>query len=328
MKKLMTVLLIVVLVAAFGIGLAACNKDKGTESTELRFVMPDGTPALSAADFFGKTVRLDKYSVTTELVAATSIQTEIGGEKADMVIAPTNAGAMLIKNGAPYTLAAVMVEGSLYVIGKPVHGNNILTFDDLKGKKIASIGQNNTPDKVFKYVVDNTDGISYSDFEIEFVADGPAALAAMSRESNPCDFAIVGEPAATMFGLPAKGGYSARLDIQAAYKAVNGDDVNFPQASLFVKNKLMENEAFTTALFSRLNDSQEWAQTDNEAANNLLKANGSTSVFYNANMPALNIVQRCAITVQRTDAASVQASVRSYLKLMVPSVEWNGVDLF
>ena len=345
MKKI-SIIIVVLLLCATLFTLVACNPvtpdntdgdpDANQSKGSLRFVMPDGTPALAALSFLGETKDIGGYKVTTEIVASTSIQTEIGGGKADVIIAPTNAGANLINKGADYKLVSVAVEGSLYLIGKPekVDGNTTINIDDLKGKKIASIGQNNTPDKVFKYIIDNTDGVTYDDTNdvitfsdgqtaiIEWCADGPAAKVALMRENSPCDFAIVGEPAATAFGTANGGGFSARMDLQALYKAINGNDANYPQASLFVKTSLTKDAEFMAALLKALEDSRNWVIANPTEVTATIQAKGSTTTFPAPSIP------RCAIVVNKADNTATQQAIITYLNLMIPAVNWANVDLF
>ena len=338
MKKI-AISLVAVLLTLSLFAFVACDKpaDDNTPTSKgtLTFVAPDGTPALAAAKLLG-TTEIGGYTVNTEIVAPNTIQTQIGGEKADIVIAPTNAGAALIKQGAPYKLVSVAVEGSLYLIGSPskVGGATTINITDLKGKRIASIGQNNTPDKVFKYIIDNTLGVTYDDendvitFEdgataqIEWCADGPAAKVALMRENNPCDFAIVGEPAATAFGTPNGGGFSARMDLQALYRAASGKLINFPQASLFVKTELTTDTEFMSALFKALEDSKAWVVANPADVTALLQENGSTSTFPAPSIP------RCAIVVARANNNAMKEAIVNYLSVMVPAVDWTTVDLF
>lgn len=338
MKKIVISLVAVLLTLSL-FAFVACDKpaDDNTPTSKgtLTFVMPDGTPALAAAQLLG-TTEIGGYTVNTEIVAANTIATQIGGELADIVIAPTNAGAALINKGAPYKLVSVAVEGSLYLIGSPnkVGGDSTIVFDDLKGKRIASIGQNNTPDRVFKYIVDNTVGLTYDDENdtitfsdgataiIEWCADGPAAKIALTRKTNPCDFAIVGEPAATAFGTPNGGGFSARMDLQALYRGIGNKMINFPQASLFVKTSLTEDKEFMSALFKALEDSKAWVQANPSEVTALLQSKGSTSTFPAPSIP------RCSIVVTKINNNAVRESITSYLGLMVPAVDWTTVDLF
>lgn len=330
MKKITSIVVAILLLMTM-VMFTACN-DKG----DLRFVMPDGTPALAAMSLLGETTNLGGYNVSAEIVASTAIQTEIGGEKADIIIAPTNAGANLISKGANYKLVSVMVEGSLYLIGNPakVGGNTTITLDDLKGKRIASIGQNNTPDKVFKYIIDKTEGVTYDDANdiitfsdgqtatIEWCADGPAAKVALLRENNPCDFAIVGEPAATAFGTPNGGGFSARMDLQAMYKTVNGNDANFPQASLFVKTSLTKDKKFMSALLNALSENRDWVIANPSEVTATIQAKGSSTTFPAPSIP------RCSIVVNKADNTATQEAIITYLSLMIPAVNWAEVDMF
>ena len=330
MKKITSIVVAILLLMTM-VMFTACN-DKG----DLRFVMPDGTPALAAMSLLGETTNLGGYNVSAEIVASTAIQTEIGGEKADIIIAPTNAGANLISKGANYKLVSVMVEGSLYLICNPakVGGNTTITLDDLKGKRIASIGQNNTPDKVFKYIIDKTEGVTYDDKNdiitfsdgqtatIEWCADGPAAKVALLRENNPCDFAIVGEPAATAFGTPNGGGFSARMDLQAMYKTVNGNDANFPQASLFVKTSLTKDKKFMSALLNALSENRDWVIANPSEVTATIQAKGSSTTFPAPSIP------RCSIVVNKADNTATQEAIITYLSLMIPAVNWAEVDMF
>ena len=329
MKKISIILVAILLVASL-FTFVACDQDDS-----LRFVMPDGTPALAGLSLLGETT-LGGYTVNGSIIASTAVQTEIGGEEADLIIAPTNAGANLISKGADYKLVSVMVEGSLYLIGRPskVGGNTTIILDDLKGKKIASIGQNNTPDKVFKYILDNTDGVTYDDINdvitfsdgqtatIEWCADGPAAKVALMRENSPCDFAIVGEPAATAFGTPNGGGFSARMDLQALYKAINGNDANYPQSSLFVKTSLTKDAEFMTALLKALEDNKAWVQANPAEVTAKIQEKGSTTTFPAPSIP------RCNIVVNKADNIATKSAIITYLSLMIPAVNWAEVDLF
>jgi hypothetical protein len=317
MKKTILMLTIIVAILTATLGFSACNDD--VEEKTLRVVAPDGTPALAMARLNSDNKTLAGYEMTYEIVASATISTEMTGEKADVLIMPTNAGATLIKKGAPYKLAAVSVEGSLYVVGAEGSGENgAVTFADLKDKKIVSIGQNNTPDKVFRYIVDHTDGVSYSDFTVDFVADAAAAKAALIRENEPYDYAIVGEPAATAFGSSAiyaneNKKLSHRMDLQKAYKAATATDTfsgydSFPQASLFIKTSLLSDTTFVNELFAALEASRNWVIANPASVTETLKANGSTAAF-----PAVSI-PRCAVVVKK--ASDNKEYIKSYLELM------------
>jgi len=331
MKRFIIIFLIVLLIFTQLFSLIGC---KGNNDTELQFVLPDGTPALSVAQLLGKRIQMQDYYVNTHIVSTTELQTQIGGEKADIIVAPTNLGASLINKGADYKCVAVLVEGSLFLVGKPISANRTtIDIEDLKNKSVVSIGKGNTPDKVFRYIIENTNGVNYdnnnsklifsdgAETKIEFTADGAGAVVALSRENNPCDFAIVGEPMATILGQSAKGGYSARMDLQELYKEISGDD-NYPQASLFVKTYLCNNQNFLEELFVEIENSQEWVFQNTNEIKSVLSTGGSTTTF------PLPSIEKCAITLKKANNENVQRMIKDYLKLMIPNIDWEAVSLF
>lgn len=314
--KMFTAAMLVFVLAFAAFGLVACNNNDGDDvTTNLRFAVPDGTPALAIARLFDDNKTIDGYNMNYSIVSSSLIVSEMAGEKADILIMPTNAGAMqIVKNNLNYKLVGVSVEGSLFVLGK---GEGALTLEGLiaslkSGKTMASIGQNNTPDKVFRYVA----GDEYANISenIEFVADGPAARAAFQRENNPVDYILVGEPAATAFTGAL--GMTQRLDLQAAYSAKSGY-TSFPQASLFVKSALAADTEFMNGLFAALEDSKTWINVTENKANitALLALHDSATTF-----PAGSI-SRCAVVVKK--ASDNKAAITAYLNLMGVKVTDN-----
>lgn len=136
------------------------NEKLNVES--LRIAVPDGTPALTIARLFSDNTSIGGITMNYEIIPASTVATEIGSGRADIIIAPVNAGANLIKNGANYRMVSTAVEGSLYIVGHPnkVDGRTEITLDDLKGKIVACIGQGGTPDLVLKYVLSGMEGIT------------------------------------------------------------------------------------------------------------------------------------------------------------------------
>ncbi len=325
--------MLVVVMALSLVGFAACNdKNNGNDVSKgtLRFAVPDGTPALATIKLFEDNKTLAGYDMDYNIVAPNMIMTEMTGEKADVLVMPTNAGvSRILANTANksnfYRLAYVVVGGSLSVVGK---GTGELTLDaliaDLKaGAKMASIGLNNTPDKVFRYIVG--DDYAAVSANIEWVANGVAATAALSRENNPVKYALVGEPDATNIIDKTQLGVGKRLSLQREYAdAVYEKDGltanNFPQACLFVKRELADDTEFMTALENALKANHNWVHaTDTTAVNALLSKYGSASSFNDTSKSNSGIV------VQNTKEPVLKVSINNYLALMGVTVTANDV---
>lgn len=327
-KKLTAVMLLVALVLSIGL-LTACNKDnkKGNgNDVTLTFAAPEGTPALAIARLITDNKSISGKNVNYKIVNPSNIAKEMQAGLSDLVIMPVNAGATLINKGADYKLVSVAVDGSLYLVGKNIdEAAKTLTIDDIKGKKIACIGQQGVPGLVFRYIlkannisiVDSPENVTENSVYIKYASDGTQAKTAV--ENGSVDYAVVGEPAATTFKI--KFGFNAQMDLQAEYKKVSGKET-YPQAGIFVKSSLASDTAFMDALFTALKASKEWVKNNPQSVNDFMKANAYESAAF----PAPSIA-KCNVNAEKLTAEK-KAEILAFLKNLAPGVNWDTVNLF
>lgn len=329
-KKLTAVMLLVALVLSIGL-LTACNKDdnKGNgNDVTLTFAAPEGTPALAIARLITDNKSISGKNVNYKIVNPSNIAKEMQAGLSDLVIMPVNAGATLINKGADYKLVSVAVDGSLYLVGKSdtaTTATTTLTIDDIKGKKIACIGQQGVPGLVFRYIlkannisiVDDVKNLNDTSVYVQYAGDGLQAKTAVENKS--VDYAVVGEPAATTFKI--KFGFNAQMDLQAEYKKVSGKET-YPQAGIFVTSSLASDAAFMDALFAALKASKEWVKNNPQSVNDFMKANAYESAAF----PAPSIA-KCNVNAEKLTAEK-KAEVLAFLKNLAPGVNWDTVNLF
>ena len=329
-KKLTAVMLLVALVLSIGL-LTACNKDdnKGNgNDVTLTFAAPEGTPALAIARLITDNKSISGKNVNYKIVNPSNIAKEMQAGLSDLVIMPVNAGATLINKGADYKLVSVAVDGSLYLVGKSdtaTTATTTLTIDDIKGKKIACIGQQGVPGLVFRYIlkenniniVDDVKNLNDTNVYVQYAGDGLQAKTAVENKS--VDYAVVGEPAATTFKI--KFGFNAQMDLQAEYKKVSGKET-YPQAGIFVKSSLASDAAFMDALFAALKASKEWVKNNPQSVNDFMKANAYESAAF----PAPSIA-KCNVNAEKLTAEK-KAEILAFLKNLAPGVNWDTVNLF
>lgn len=324
-KKLTAVMLLVALVLSIGL-LTACNKDnkKGNgNDVTLTFAAPEGTPALAIARLITDNKSISGKNVNYKIVNPSNIAKEMQAGLSDLVIMPVNAGATLINKGADYKLVSVAVDGSLYLVGKSETATT-LTIDDIKGKRIACIGQQGVPGLVFRYIlkenniniVDSPKNVPENSVYVQYASDGLQAKTAVENKS--VDYAVVGEPAATTFKTK---GFNAQMDLQAEYKKVSGKET-YPQAGIFVKSSLASDAAFMDALFTALKASKEWVKNNPQSVNDFMKANAYESAAF----PAPSIA-KCNVNAEKLTAEK-KAEVLAFLKNLAPGVDWDTVNLF
>lgn len=324
-KKIIIVLLAICLIAAMAVSLVACNQNL---DGDIRFAAPQGTPALAMLRLKADNPNLCGATVNYDVVSPQNISLEMSSDKADVVIMPVNAGAKLINQGKDYKLISVAVQGSLYLVGKKDDGNEI-TIDDIKGKKIACIGQNDVPGLVFRSILakNNISVITSgepnaNEVFINYVAGGPLAISAM--QSGSVQYAVVGEPAATQ--MKGKLQLNAEMDLQKEYAKANNLSENycFPQAGIFVKSKLANNKKFLNELFSALEKSKEWAVGHADEVEAFAKDN----LYDAAVFPAASIA-RCKIDGARLTSDD-QNKIIAFLKTVEPKdkdgnlIDWNA----
>lgn len=320
-KKLTAVMLLVALVLSIGL-LTACNKDdnKGNgNDVRLTFAAPEGTPALAIARLITDNKSISGKNVNYKIVNPSNIAKEMQAGLSDLVIMPVNAGATLINKGADYKLVSVAVDGSLYLVGKSETATT-LTIDDIKGKKIACIGQQGVPGLVFRYIlkenniniVDSPENVPENSVYVQYAGDGLQAKTAVENKS--VDYAVVGEPAATTFKI--KFGFNAQMDLQAEYKKVSGKET-YPQAGIFVKSSLASDTAFMDALFAALKASKEWVTKNPADVAAFMKKNAYESAMF----PAMSIT-RCKIDATKLSDEK-KDEVLAFLKNLVPGTNWD-----
>ena len=318
-------MLLVALVLSIGL-LTACNKDnkKGNgNNVTLTFAAPEGTPALAIARLITDNKSISGKNVNYKIVNPSNIAKEMQAGLSDLVIMPVNAGAMLINKGADYKLVSVAVDGSLYLVGKSETAKT-LTIDDIKGKRIACIGQQGVPGLVFRYIlkannisiVDSPENVTANSVYIKYASDGMQARAAV--ENGSVNYAVVGEPAATTFKTK---GFNAQMDLQAEYKKVSGKET-YPQAGIFVKSSLASDTAFMDALFAALKASKEWVKNNPQSVNDFMKANAYESAAF----PKPSIA-KCNVNAEKLTAEK-KAEILAFLKNLAPGVNWDSVNLF
>lgn len=324
-KKLTAVMLLVALVLSIGL-LTACNKDnkKGNgNDVTLTFAAPEGTPALAIARLITDNKSISGKNVNYKIVNPSNIAKEMQAGLSDLVIMPVNAGATLINKGADYKLVSVAVDGSLYLVGKS-KTETPLTINDIKGKRIACIGQQGVPGLVFRYIlkennisiVDSPENVPENSVYIKYASDGTQAKTAVENKS--VDYAVVGEPAATTFKTK---GFAAQMDLQAEYKNVSGKET-YPQAGIFVKSSLASDAAFMDAFFAALKASKEWVKNNPQSVNDFMKANAYESAAF----PAPSIA-KCNVNAEKLTAEK-KAEILAFLKNLAPGVNWDTVNLF
>lgn len=294
--KILTIVLVIVL-AATVFAFAGCNNTDTDNS--LRIAMPDGTPCLAMANLFDGNKNLAGYKLDMNVVGATLIGNEVLSGKADIAIMPTNAFAQLYNKGVDYQIITSNIFGVLYIIGNP---ETAFELSNLTGKVVSSIGKTNTPEYVFKKIL-NYYQIPYVEsaeavegkVAISYVDDGSQAIQAV--KTGDAQYAIVGEPAVTN---AASKGLVNHYDLQEGWSIATGGSSKYPQASLVMKSSLAKDKKFVTALVEKLYENLEYLKDEENLANltSLFAEYGSATTFPAASIANCNVDVKWAYDIK------------------------------
>lgn len=300
-KKIAAVLLCIAVALTVMLGLTACDKQDGEQ---VNMYVPDGAPALSVANLFEvDSVAGRKLNVT--ITTGNDVRAKVLSGEADVVICPTNMAATLYNAGADYKLVTANLFGLLYLVGN----QPAVSLSDLVGQVVHCIGKNNTPEFVLKKILDNAN-IPYVDSDKE--VEGKVAIRYYEKgsqiipllKSNVAHYAILGEPAAT------KSGVNELFNLQELWKQATMLDESYPQAGLFVSNKLLEDGKFMKKLVELLNDNTQYVSKNSASVAQMLVDNGSVDfdgVTFNE-----TIIARC--NIRCVNALDCKAQMTAYFE--------------
>ncbi len=227
--------------------LTGCNNNKSKYELNLSVVTPSGAPSVC----FYKNVADESKVEVRSPEEASGIAAYMQSGAKDIIVLPTNAGILQIKNGAAYKIAANITFGNLFIAATGHDDNGVMDGDDY----VVLIQQNNVPDKLFQYCygdlnLTNTHYLTQASNVKNVVATGKNP-----EDSNAdVDYVLVAEPAFAA-GKSQNANATQYASLQEVYKQKSGGK-EITQASVFVKNSVDREEAdkFLEALEKDINE--------------------------------------------------------------------------
>ncbi len=188
MKKVLSLTLAVLLIAAMAIG---CAKEPAPKATvrvgAIQGPTGIGMVHLMEADKNGTAA--NEYEFTVSSVPQ-DIGTQLASGNLDIAAVPTNLAASLYqKTEGKVQLLAVNTLGVLYMLD---NGNGITSVEDLRGKTIYSTGEGANPEYILRYVLSKNGIDPDKDVTIEFLAENTELVAKMVK--GDITLAMVPEP--------------------------------------------------------------------------------------------------------------------------------------
>lgn len=259
MKKVISLALVlglafVMMVGCSSEGSQPTDNENQLENISVKVAAPMGAPTLSMIRMFkeepsfGDNVEVDYEVINSpDLIASRIISGEI-----DIAVVPTNLAITLYNRGIDYKLAASSVWGVLYLVGDEEIGS----WEELKGKEIHTMGRGLTPDIVLRYLLTSNGLDPEHDVQLNYM--GETTEVASSFIAGKSSIALIPEPALTNV-LTRKENTVILFDLQEEWSKLNQGNSSYPQASLIIKNDLIEKHPdFVEAFLIEYEESINW----------------------------------------------------------------------
>jgi NitT/TauT family transport system substrate-binding protein len=254
MKKILFVLLS----AIFIMSVSGCSKENNADKIPVTVMIPKGTPELALIYLIKNDPVFDGYEVTYKMPNSNDLLASMFMNRdAQIIIAPSNLGAVIYNKGIDYRIRGVLVWGSLYLVGN----KELSSFKDLSGKEIVSTGKGLTTDVLLRYLL-KADGVE--DINIKYV-EAVSELAPLFL-TGQSEISLMPEPSLSMV-LSKKPETAVIMDLQAEWKKAAGLDTGYPQAAVFVDAGFeKDNKDFVEKFMEECKKAAEWVNENPEDA--------------------------------------------------------------
>ncbi len=228
MKKILSLIMTVVLIAAMFVSCAS-NNDTAVVSSKTESVAPTsydvniaalaGPTGMGMAFMLNSDDTINNYNYT---IAASpdEVTSKLLTGTYDIAALPTNVAATLY-NGSQgkIKLLALNTLGVLYILEK---GDSIKNIKDLKGKTVYVSGQGSTPEYVLRYLLEENGLNPNKDVKLDFTYTAHADLVAYAA-SGKADVVVLPEPTVTAL-LAQNSDMRVAIDLNEAWADVVADD--------------------------------------------------------------------------------------------------------
>lgn len=268
--------LIFVCIIALLLSAAACNNtnindhsnnknhtvNEGEATNEIKsitFSYQDGTPALTVAKLAKENPNIDGVEIRYDMGNSPDLlTTKILKEEADIAIVPSNLAAQAYNKGLGYKIVGTAIWGSFYLVGT----EDINDFSELKGKEIYTFGKGLTPDIVLRLVLSKNGIDPDKDVTLNYL--NAASEVAPVFISGKANLAVFAEPMLTTV-MMKKQDAEVIFDLNEEWGKVTNTEMGYPQASLIVKEELIEkNRDFVEKFIQEYTESRLWAKENPE----------------------------------------------------------------
>jgi NitT/TauT family transport system substrate-binding protein len=249
--------------------LSACQKDTKEdpvvdteEETVVKLISPAGGPSLAIIQMIDSIEELEGVKIEYTVVKdAPDLAAAMQTKSHEIVIAPSNVGALLYNKGAGYLYGGTVSFGNLYLVGTVD-----TPLSDLNEHDLVAFGNGATPGILLTEILKDQ-GVYQAD-KIQF--ETAVSDAQIQLISGNYDYALLAEPVLSATRMKMKKDLNKDLyviaDIQALYQEMTGE-ANYPQAGIFIHQDFYrDHQAFVQAFLTKVEASTNFVNDSKDDA--------------------------------------------------------------
>jgi len=228
MKKVLSMVLVLVFLMAAGCSAAPASSTPATAST-VKIAALQGPTALSFLKMWDDGTKLDGMDAQYDLLQAPdAMVAELAKGTYDIACLPLTTAANLFNKGTDYRLVGICTWGNMYIVSTDT---TITSLAGLSGKTIAVSQQGATPDVILRYALAQA-GLSKK-VTLDYTLTAHADLAA-SVISGQTKIALMPEPFVSNI-IAKNPAVKIVVDMQQVWASTTGGQPYIPVSAIVVK---------------------------------------------------------------------------------------------
>ena len=207
----------------------------------------------------GKTENKYEYTIagTADELSPLFIKGEL-----DVLSGPVNLAAVLsAKTEGKVQMIAVSTLGVLYLLSQD---ENVITWEDLKGKTVYATGKGSTPEAVLTYLLAKNGLEAGKDVTVEFKSE-PAEIVALLKSTTDKPVVMLPQPFATAAQTQVEG-LSVKMDLTEEWNRTGGDGKLLTACLMVRKDFAAEHPDAVEKLLKEFSGSVEWVNSNVDEA--------------------------------------------------------------
>lgn len=228
---------------------------------EIKFIVPDGLPAIATAKMIKENPEIDKkYTIDYEIEQSSdTLATSVMKGEPDIAIVPSNLAATAYNKNKEYKIASTVGWGSFYI---GTSDPEVTSLEGLKGKEVYNIGKGLTPDIIARTIFKDNGIDADNDLNLTYV-DSVTELAPIIL-SGKSKYAVIPEPALTSVQTKDEN-FKIIMNLNEEWKVLNNSEYGYPQSTVIVKSDLIDSDKeFVNEVLEKIDESSKWIYEDKE----------------------------------------------------------------